>query len=142
MQDNQTYDILEGTVTMPPTTQNKYYIITLVDDSSVHNVAPSDLYDENDVPSAGKPSASLGFFRPDWLKQGQKVMILHDDLYKQGYLNINKDNLWEFVSRDPDGRITFTHSLSNIQYSWKMRMQENTFDIGWQECDRQVFGTG
>ena len=60
------YDISEGTVTMPPTTQNKYYTITLVDDSSVHDVVPSDLYDENNVPSAGKPSASLGFFQLDW----------------------------------------------------------------------------
>ena len=117
MQDNQTYNILEGTVTMSPTTQNKYYTITLVDDSSVHNVAPFDLYDKNDIPSAGKPSASLGFFRPHWLKQGQKVTILHNDLYKQRSLNINKDNLWEFVSRNPDGRITFTCSFSNIQYS-------------------------
>ena len=82
MQDNKTYDILEGTVTMPPTTQNKYYTVTLVDDSSVHDVAPSDLYGANDVPSAGKPSTSLGFFRPDWMKQGQKVMLLHDDVYK------------------------------------------------------------
>ena len=23
-----------------------------------------------------------------------------------------------------------------------MRMQENTFDIGWQECAKQVFGIG
>ena len=65
MQDNKAYDILEGTVTMPPTIQNKYYTITLVDDSSVHNVASSDLYDEHDVPSAGKPAVLLGFFQPD-----------------------------------------------------------------------------
>ena len=62
MQDNKTYNILEGTVTMPPTTQNKYSTITLVDDSSIHNMAPSDVYDEHDVPSADKPSALLGFF--------------------------------------------------------------------------------
>ena len=62
MQENQTYDILEGTVTIPPTTQNKYYTVTLVDDSFVHDVAPSDLYDENDVPSTSRPSVSLGFF--------------------------------------------------------------------------------
>ena len=43
MQDNNMYDILKGTVMMPPTTQNKYYTITLVDDSLVHDVAPSDL---------------------------------------------------------------------------------------------------
>ena len=47
-----------------------------------------------------------------------------------------------FVSRDTDGRIVFIPSLSNIQYSWKMRMLENMFDIGWQDCARQVFGIG
>ena len=47
---------------MPPTTQNKYYTITLVDDYSVHDVVPSDFYDENSVPSAGKPLASLRSF--------------------------------------------------------------------------------
>ena len=104
VQDNQMYDILKGTVTMPPTTYNKYHTITLVNDSSIHNVVPSNLYDENDVQSAGKPSTSLGFFRPHWLKQGQKITILHNDVYKQGYLNINTDNLWEFVARDFDGR--------------------------------------
>ena len=46
MQDNQMYDILEGTVMMSPTTQNKKYTITLVHDSSIHNVMPPDLYDE------------------------------------------------------------------------------------------------
>ena len=42
-----------------------------------------------------------------------------------------------------EGRITFAYDLSNIQYSWKMRMQENTFDIGWQEIMAHcVLGTG
>ena len=125
---------------MPPTTLNKYYTVTLVNDSSIHGVAPSNLYVVNDIPSTGNLSPSLGFFRPDWLKQGQKVMLLHDDVYKQRYLNINKDSLWEFVSRDADGRIMFIHSLSDLRYSWKMQMQENTFDISWQECAKQVFG--
>ena len=62
MQDNKTYDILEGTVMMPLTTQNKYYTVTLVDDSSFQDVAPSNLYGANDVPSIGKPFTSLGFF--------------------------------------------------------------------------------
>ena len=142
MQDNKTYDILEGTVTMPRTTQNIYYTVTLVDDSLVHDVAPSDLYGANDVPSAGKPSTSLGFFRPDWMKQGQKVMLLHDDVYKQGFLNIDKNSMWEFVSRDADGRILFFYSYADLQFSWKIRMQENTFDIGWQEYTKRVFGIG
>ena len=82
----------------------------------------SNVYDENSVPSIGKPLDSLGFFCPDWLKQNQKVSILYDEVYKQGYLNINKDNLWGFVSRNPDGQITFTYDILDIQYSWKMRM--------------------
>ena len=35
------------------------------------------------------------------------------------------------------------YDISDIQYSWKMRMQEITFKIGWQEniaC--RIFGTG
>ena len=52
-------------------------------------------------------------------------------------------NLWEFVTRDKDGNITFRADLSDIQYSWKMRMQENTFDIGWQDnFAHRVFGFG
>ena len=111
MQDNTTYNVLEGTVRMPPTTQNKYYIFTLVDDSTVHNVTPSNLFGANDVPFSGKPSASLGFFRLDWMKQGQKVLLLHDDLYKQGFLNFDENYIWEFISRDANGRISFSYLL-------------------------------
>ena len=120
MQDYQTYDVLERIVTMQPTTQNKYYTIRLVDDSPVHDMAPSDLYGADDVASTGKPSASINFFQPDWVEPGQKVVLLNGNVYKQGYLNINKDSLCEFVSRDPDRRIAFTHSLSNKQYGWKI----------------------
>ena len=93
-------------------------------------MSPSDLYGANDVSSVGKLSISLGFFCPDWMKQGQKVMLLHDDVCKQGFLNIDKNSMWEFVSCDADGRISFSYSLADLQFSWKMRMQENTFDIG------------
>ena len=55
----------------------------------VHGVVPSDLYRANNVTTAGKLSTSFGFFRPDWMKQGQKVMLLHNDVYKQGFLNID-----------------------------------------------------
>ena len=77
------------------------------------------------------------------MKQDQKVLLLHDEVYKQGYLHINNDQMFEFVSRDSEDRITFTYDLSDIQYSWKMRMQENTFDIGWQEnMAHRMFGIG
>ena len=69
-------------------------------------------------------------------------MLLHDDVYKQGFLNIDKNNMWEFVSCDVNGRISFSYSLADLQFSWKMRLQENTFDIGWQECANRVYGIG
>ena len=53
VQDNKTYNILEGTATISLTTLNKHYTVTLVDDSLVHNVNPSDLYSANEVLSAG-----------------------------------------------------------------------------------------
>ena len=65
VQDSTTYDIMEATVTMPPTTKSKYYTVLLTDDSTSHDVDPCDIYNENNVPSSGKPSASLGVFRPD-----------------------------------------------------------------------------
>ena len=59
VQDKETYDILEGTVTMLPTTKNKFYPIELLDDSLLHDVNPSNMYNVD----------SLCFFQPDWLKQ-------------------------------------------------------------------------
>ena len=56
------------------------------------------------------------------MEQDQKVTLLNDDVYKHGYLNINDHQLWEFVSRDTERQITFYYNLSDIQYSWKMRM--------------------
>ena len=94
-QDKTPYDIMEATVTMPLTAKSKYYTVLLTDDSTLHNVDPYIVYNENDVPSSGKPSASLGFFCPDWMKQDQKIAILHDKVYKQGYFNIDKENIFK-----------------------------------------------
>ena len=82
VKDSKTYDILEDMMMMPPTTKSKFYTIELSDDSSIHDIPPSNVYDENNVPSIGKPSDSLGFFRPKWLKQNQKVSILHEEVFK------------------------------------------------------------
>ena len=56
------------------------------------------------------------------MKQEQKVMLLHDDVYKQGFLNINKNSMWEFVSCDANSRILFSYLLADLQFSWNMRM--------------------
>ena len=65
VQDKETYDSLERTMTIPPTTKSKFYTIELSDDFSIHDVPPENVYDENSVPYTGKPSNSLGFFWPN-----------------------------------------------------------------------------
>ena len=58
-------------------------------------------------------------------------------------MNIDKNGHWEFVTYDADGRINLTSSLSDLQYTWEMRMQENTFDMGWNfEMSHRVYGIG
>ena len=47
IQNSEIYDIFEGTVIMSPTTKSKFYTIELSDDSLVHDVPPSNVYDEN-----------------------------------------------------------------------------------------------
>ena len=98
---------------------------------------------EYNVPSSGKQSILMDFFCPDWLQRNQKITLLHDNVYKQGYLNINDDNLWEFLMRDKEGWITFCTNLYDIQNLWKMQIQENSFNVGWQDnLAHQVFGIG
>ena len=42
---------------------------------------------------------------PSWIRQDARITLLKDGKYKQGYLALDLDNDWEFVSRDNDGNI-------------------------------------
>ena len=140
IQCQETFDIIDVTVTIVPTSKTKKYTVQL-QNKSTRNVDPDHIFDEHNTPVPGTPSMLLAFFCPKWLKQDQKVIILKDDIYKKGYLNINKDGLLEFVTYDADDKISYTSSLLDLQHTWKMRMQENTFDIGWNfEMAHQVYG--
>ena len=142
IQCQETFDIIDVSVTMVPTSKTKKYAVQLWDNSTM-NIDPDHIFDENTTPAIGTPSMSLSFFRPKWMKQDQKITILKDNVYKKGHLNINKDGLWEFVTYDADGRINYTSSLSDLQYTWKMRTQENTFDLGWNfDMSHCVYGIG
>ena len=45
--------------------------------------------------------------------------------------------------RDQDGNDVVTVLIADIAYSWKHRLQENTFELGWQDnIARQVGGIG
>ena len=90
IQCQETFDIIDVTVTMVPTSKTKKYTVKL-QNNTTRNVDPDHIFDENNAPAPGTPSMSLAFFRPKWMKQDQKVTILKDDTYTKGYLNINKD---------------------------------------------------
>ena len=142
VQCQNTYDIIPATIRMPPTNKSKFYTVEYKNGDQV-DVKSKHIYNETSAPASGTPSVSLGFFRPGWIKQDQKVTVLHDNVYHQGYLSLDKNNLWEFVKRDRNGRVTLSLNLSDLEYSWKMRLQENTFQIGWQEnIARRIFGIG
>ena len=67
VQCQDTFDIFPATITMPPTSQTKCYTVEL-DDGTNMDVLPKDIYTEDTVPASGKPSISMGFFCPKWLK--------------------------------------------------------------------------
>ena len=76
----------------PPTSKLNFYTIKMGKGDEM-NVEAKDIYTEHSVPASGKPSISLGFFAPKWLKQDQKVTLLQRDVYRRGYLLIGKDKL-------------------------------------------------
>ena len=86
------------------------------------DVLLKDIYTKDTVPAFGKPSVLMGFFCPEWLKRDQKVTLLQNDVYKQGFLDLNDHNLWEFVTRDTNGNVKSCANLLDLQYTWKMRM--------------------
>ena len=70
------------------------------------------------MPASGMSSQTLNFFQPQWLKQGQKVMLLVDEEYKQGYLSINSKGFGEFITRGNNGSITNKFDIWDIQCSY------------------------
>ena len=89
IQCQESYDILEGTIVTPPTLKSNFYTVQMTDGEQM-NVKTKDIYTEHTVPASGKPSVSLNFFATKWLKQDQKVTLLHQDVYQRGYLSIGK----------------------------------------------------
>ena len=134
-------NIDKGVIVTPPTAQTPLYLILLENGTTI-NAAETEMYTEGANPES-TPSMSLGFFTPEWLKQDCKVTFLHDDKYKRGYLNLDADNDWEFVTRNKSGQSIENIPLLDLNYSWKHRIQENSLSLGWQEnVARRCCGIG
>ena len=99
---------------------SEFYTVRL-ETGNIQNVSPADVFFEEAAP-AGTPSMSLGFFTPEWMKQDCQVTLLHEDKYKHGYLNLDADNDWEFVTRSREGKTVEAIPLLDLAYSWKYRL--------------------
>ena len=134
-------DVVTGVVETPPTAISKFYTVKIEDGTLVH-VKDEHVFFEEASP-AGTPSMSLGFFTPEWMKQDCQVTLLHEDKYKRGYLNLDAENDWEFVTRNKEGKTIESVHLLDLPYSWKYRLQENSLSLGWQEhVARRCCGIG
>ena len=104
-----------------------------MNDGDKINVKTEDIYKEHAVLASGKPLVSSGLFVPQWLKQDQKATLLHQIIYRRGCLSIGRENLWDFVINNRDGNNIVTVPIANILYFWQHKLQENTFELGWQD---------
>lgn len=100
-----------ATIKMPPTSRSWHYTVILEGGSEL-DIIGKHIYDSNPIPAFGKPSQALGFFKPGWLKSGQKINLLIHHKYCKGYLSLDNDNFWEFVLPGKDGQITKQESLN------------------------------
>ena len=48
------------------------------------------------------------------MQQDGQVKLLDDGTYKRGYLHLDKDNFWEFVTRGKDGKVGETIPLPDL----------------------------
>ena len=82
VQDELTFDVSRGTVLTPPTKRTPHYTIVF-EDGTEKDIKPENIYNEHNVPSNGKLSVLLGFFKPSWLKQDQRITLQLEQGYQQ-----------------------------------------------------------
>ena len=59
---------------------------------------------------------------------------MQNDVYKQGYLDLNNDNLWEFFTHNVDSNIVPCLDLYDIQYAWKIKKKTRENVWYWLEA--------
>ena len=64
IQCQETFDIIDATVTMVPTSKTKKHTLQL-QNKSTRNIDPDHICDKNNAPAPRTPSMSLAFFRPE-----------------------------------------------------------------------------
>jgi hypothetical protein len=72
---------------------------------------------------------------PEWIQDDSKVTLLLDGSRRRGAL-VSTDSGWTFQQRTASGQITFELNLADLPVTWKDRLAEGTFELGWQQTER------
>ena len=57
------------------------------------------------------------------------MMLLYDEVFKQGYLSLDNDNLWIFVTRDSEGKILEWDKISTFGVSILDQASKKALDL-------------
>ena len=61
-----------------------------------------------------------------------KATLEIDDVYCRGFLNMDSANDWVFEIQAKSGAVVDSHHLPDLPFSWRNRIQEESFSPGWQ----------
>jgi hypothetical protein len=138
-QDNEYYP---GTIHSVPIEPNlPYYQVTFANSPDRVEIPLSRLSapDEPVFPLIPEDSAENSHqdfpVLPTWIEDNTHVTLLQDGSRRRGTLS-STDAGWIFQQRTASGRITYQLDLADLPVTWKDRMSEGTFQLGWQESER------
>jgi hypothetical protein len=103
------------------------YTIRLID-GSIHKVSPE--YYESII--SEQPTSAHRIRFPSWLGNSQKVMYLHDGLYKKGLMEWDLDkSLWRFSQHRHNGVELLGIDLPDFCQNFQQYIDDGTLIPGW-----------
>lgn len=101
------------------------YTIQLIDG---YQVSPRRMDDIVDFRSPSEPIFSL----PSWLGSNQRVMCLHDGVYKKGFMDFDLDQkIWRFIQRRRNGTELWSKSFPNLVRDFQLLVDDGSLLPGW-----------
>jgi hypothetical protein len=75
---------------------------------------------------------------PEWIKDDTHVTLLQDGHRRRGTIT-STDRGWIFQQRTASGRITYQSDMADLPVTWKERLSEGTFELGWQNQTERAY---
>ena len=109
------------------------YTIQLID-GSTFQVSPRRMDDVVDLRSPANTTFSL----PSWLGSNQRVMCLHDGVYKKGFMDYDLDQQsWRFIQRRRNGDEIWSKAFPSLIQDFQLLVDEGSLIPGWHAQNSQ-----